>query len=368
MRTNTIVFISICMFALLGFSQAQNIRLTFSSQLNCDWHAFDSVVVTNLSQSNYAATLHYPDTVLDITTSVGIQDAISNGNMEILTYPNPFSNTTQISLHLFQAGNTTLTLYDLLGRKITQHSHYLDAGQHGFNLESCPNGYYLLQVNTPQGTVSSKLLSFGNNGHTTPSISYNGIEKQHEKNLKLYDPSFLFNIGDNLQIQTYVSTQDTSLSNTFYYTVGAIKSVDFMADFYTEYTSSSILIGKGNLFGFGEENILQQNMVITNNEDWETLKIAMNSYNNTTTLDFTNEFVDFSKHQVIAVFDEIKLEGIWTIDIVEITEYPDRIEIEITNLKKGGVIRPLIVTQPFHIVKIPASAKKIVFINNLFPY
>jgi len=234
MKKHILLSISICMFALLGFSQAQNIRLTFSSQLNCDWYALDSVAIINLSQSNYSTTLHYPDTILELSTNVGIQDVIPNKNMEILSYPNPFSNTTQINLHVPQAGNTTLILYDLLGRTITQHSSYLEAGQHDFSLESCPNGYYLLHINTPQGSVASKLLCYGYNTSSIPIIHYNGILQQNEKSLKLYDPSFPFHIGDNLFIQTYVSTQDSSFFFTFNYTVSAIKDTNFMADFYTE--------------------------------------------------------------------------------------------------------------------------------------
>ena len=356
-----IIFFSICMFALLGFSQAQNIRLQFSSQLNCDWHVFDSVVITNLSQSNYSTTLYYPDTVLELSTGLGIHDVISNKNMEILTYPNPFSNTTEVSLHLFQAGNTTLTLYDLLGRIITQHNSYLDAGQHGFSLESCPNGYYLLHINTPQGSVSSKLLCFGSSGYATPSISYNSIQQQNEKSLKLYDPSFPFSIGDNLQIQTYLSAQDTSLSNTFNYTIHAIEDTNFMASFVLEAPYeiiNAILIGKGSLYGNGQEGITKQNMVIKTSAAWNTLMQSMDLVNNVSN-DFTETDIDFTQYQVIAIFDEIKNNDAWSIDITQIKEYADSIAVIYDNLETGDLTT--VPTQPFYIVKIPISDKTMLF-------
>lgn len=66
--------------------------------------------------------------------------------MNLLTYPNPFSGTVQLSFSLLQAGNTTLTLYDLLGKKIVQHNQHLETGQHHFTLEFCPRViiYYIV--------------------------------------------------------------------------------------------------------------------------------------------------------------------------------------------------------------------------------
>ncbi len=43
-----------------------------------------------------------------------------------------------------------------------------------------------------------------------------------------------------------------------------------------EYTS----ISKGNLYGAGNEGIVQQNMVITDQSSWNSLTVQMNSVNN----------------------------------------------------------------------------------------
>ncbi|HET56074.1 MAG TPA: protease complex subunit PrcB family protein [Ignavibacteria bacterium] len=120
-----------------------------------------------------------------------------------------------------------------------------------------------------------------------------------------------------------------------------------------------ILIGKGELQG--REGISKQNMVITENKDWEELKATMNLVNNVTEK-FTENTIDFSKYQLIAVFEEVKNNGGWSIDITKITEYKDKIVILITNLKKGNLTS--VIDQPFHIVKIPASKKEMVFENN----
>ncbi len=223
-----------CLVFIFTNIQAQNIRLTFSSWLNCDWYALDSVVVTNMTQGEYSTTLYYPDTVLELIKDVGIIDFSSGKSMDLLTYPNPFSGTTQLSFSLMQAGNTTLTLYDLLGKKITQYKQHLDVGKHYFTLESCPKGYYLLNINTSQVSVSSKLLCHGDNSFSTPVIHYSGIEElKIEKNRKLYDPDFPFLVGDELRIQTFITIVDTLLSNTYYHKVHAVEDTNFNIEIFT---------------------------------------------------------------------------------------------------------------------------------------
>ena len=119
---------------------------------------------------------------------------------------------------------------------------------------------------------------------------------------------------------------------------------------------SLVLIGKGNLTG--SEGIPKQNLVITTETAWENLKTAMNSVNNVTD-SFKEADIDFSKYQVIAIFDEIKIGECWTIDITDVTEDDDSITVAYTNI--GTEVSTSDTTQPFHIVKIPISDKQIVF-------
>ena len=117
---------------------------------------------------------------------------------------------------------------------------------------------------------------------------------------------------------------------------------------------SIVLIGKGNLSG--DEGIIKQNLIITRQEDWENLKTTMNLVNNVTD-SFAD--IDFSRYQIIALFDEIKLGECWTIDITDIIEDTDSIVVTYTNIGIGD--SSLDIIQPCHIVKIPISDKQIVF-------
>lgn len=119
-----------------------------------------------------------------------------------------------------------------------------------------------------------------------------------------------------------------------------------------------VLIGKGNLYGNGAENIARQNRVIHNAADWNSLIQQMDTRNPVSNT-FTETNIDFGAFQVIAIFDEIKNSGGHTIDITGIAENETNINVTVQNLNTGDATS--IMTQPFHIVKIPKSKKAVVF-------
>jgi len=122
-----------------------------------------------------------------------------------------------------------------------------------------------------------------------------------------------------------------------------------------------ILMVKGYLFeGIGGIFGNSQNFqIITTETEWEGLKNKMSWWaNNKETYNSGTE-IDFNAYQIIAVFDiQHGIDG-WTIDITDITEYSDSIVVTIRNIEKGSDA-PMVV-QPYHIVKIPISDKRIVF-------
>jgi len=120
-----------------------------------------------------------------------------------------------------------------------------------------------------------------------------------------------------------------------------------------------VTIGKGDLYGNGDENIPKQNIVITNQVDWTNLISAMNTRNNVSNR-FTETNIDFNRFQIIAVFEEIKHSGGYSIDITEVMEAEDSIIVTVENLKTGNFTS--VVTQPYHIVKITKSVNPIEFV------
>jgi hypothetical protein len=59
------------------------------------------------------------------------------------------------------------------------------------------------------------------------------------------------------------------------------------------------------------------------------------------------------------VFDEVKSDGGWSIDITNIENQENQIVVTVTNLHTGNITS--VMTQPYQIVKIPVSDKEIVF-------
>ena len=123
-------------------------------------------------------------------------------------------------------------------------------------------------------------------------------------------------------------------------------------------TINSILIAQGELFGNGQEGIAKQNFVIKTQENWEKLIKAMNTVNNVSR-NFTETDIDFSKYQIIAVFDNVRGLGGCCFKITNITEYADKIVVDVYNATPE--VGWTAMNQPYHIVKIPVSGKQVVF-------
>ena len=78
-------------------------------------------------------------------------------------YPNPFNPTTTLSFELDNAVPVTLTIYDLLGRKVdTLVDGTLNSGPHSFswNAEHMSSGIYLYRLSTPTQTLTKQMILF----------------------------------------------------------------------------------------------------------------------------------------------------------------------------------------------------------------
>lgn len=118
------------------------------------------------------------------------------------------------------------------------------------------------------------------------------------------------------------------------------------------------IIGQGQLHGNGAENIEKSSLVITNTSFWNELIDKMNTANNVSD-DLAERDIDFSQFLIIAVFDEIYNNGGHSIDIVSIVENENNVIVNIDNKMTGDASS--VITQPFHIVKIPKTEKQIIF-------
>lgn len=141
------------------FSQQQTVKLNFSAKMQDNtWQALDSVCITNQSRS-WSVTIHYPDTLLEMINSVGINEPVSNGFALMQNIPNPFKGSTDLSLLLPARERITLKMFDLNGRECASLSQELEAGLHYFHVSAGAAQMYVLQVTSSFGNKTLKMLA-----------------------------------------------------------------------------------------------------------------------------------------------------------------------------------------------------------------
>ncbi|RZJ54468.1 MAG: protease complex subunit PrcB family protein [Flavobacterium sp.] len=115
------------------------------------------------------------------------------------------------------------------------------------------------------------------------------------------------------------------------------------------------VIAQGDVYN-GNFETPKLNLVIKNNEQWNALKNSMSSYS-VTKINETD--IDFTKYEVIAVVDQVYRSGGYSIDITKISQNNRNIIVKVDQLQKGNLTS--VITQPFHIVKITKTGKRIIF-------
>lgn len=129
----------------------------------------------------------------------------------------------------------------------------------------------------------------------------------------------------------------------------------------TETTSTTIettLIGKGNLYGSSSQGVDEQNLVINNQTDWDALITLLDAVNNTSD-SFTETDIDFTTYTVLVAIDQVRGNGGHVLDIA-VSANPENVVVTVTDLVPQGNATTVI-TQPYHIVKIPKTTLPIVF-------
>jgi len=136
---------------------------------SCTENTFPTISLASL-QYGYPDFLYYlRNTISPVPTySVGVLTGISNGNSSVpdefaLTqnYPNPFNPVTKIKYDIPEGTSVKLTVYDMLGREVTQLvNEYKNAGSYeavwnGFNQTS---GIYFYRIEAGTFTKEMKMI------------------------------------------------------------------------------------------------------------------------------------------------------------------------------------------------------------------
>jgi hypothetical protein len=119
------------------------------------------------------------------------------------------------------------------------------------------------------------------------------------------------------------------------------------------------IISQGNLYGNGQEQIEEQQRVLTSQEDWINLKKKINSTGNSSN-DLSNFSIDFKERILIALFDKERTTGGHSIEIVESKQTPDKIIFKYKKSHPEGMATS-VMTQPYYLASIIKTEREIVF-------
>lgn len=124
------------------------------------------------------------------------------------------------------------------------------------------------------------------------------------------------------------------------------------------------LISKYNIGVSSSIGISEQKTIYNESTNWNLLLNQIESYylplgEDYLAQHFLETIIDYTNYTVIAVFDQVYGNGGHSIDITNITEYENNIVVTVDNLQTGN--SSSVITQPYHIVKIPKATKPIVF-------
>ena len=121
-------------------------------------------------------------------------------------------------------------------------------------------------------------------------------------------------------------------------------------------TITPVLIGKG-YFG-SQENFTPENLVISNQVDWNTFLTQINvDYDYSSTFSETN--IDFTNFKIIAIIDSQRADTGHSINIDTVIENLDNITVNYSLLNAGAGYTMMV--QPYHIVRIPRINKPVIF-------
>ena len=119
---------------------------------------------------------------------------------------------------------------------------------------------------------------------------------------------------------------------------------------------------KGNLFGNGVEGFKKVNIVISSKKEWKSLLSKFDTTNKVSKT-FENA-IDFSKEMILVSVDKVRNSGGFSVEIIEVVKEGSAFLIKVKTIgpKPMDMVTSALM-QPYHIVKIKKTNKKIKFLE-----
>jgi len=200
----SIVFFVCCLISSSAISQ--NINIQFSA--TGAGSTIDSIIVENLTQ-NLSVRLLSGDILQLQMGTINIQQ---HDLKEESTYIY-FDEITQVPKLVLLKQDATIchiTVYDILGRQLTQFSNLLTMGIHTFSMTGLKTGFYVVNIKNENGSKSIKFSVNGSIQASNPTIIYeNSVQTTKDDNYQDKNDTYknvvpmAYNADERLFIKAY---------------------------------------------------------------------------------------------------------------------------------------------------------------------
>ncbi len=203
MRKNIILVIVLTV--IISLVSAQNyVNVSFTSKMPDNWYQkLDSVKIINVTRS-WEEMLYYPDTVLKMINSVGINEVSGTEFRLYQNIPNPFQGSTEFSVQLPSDENLTVQLFDISGKQYASYSAKMTTGINSFRIQVAVPQMYIVFVKSSHYQQSIKVTA--TEASNVNRISYvNTISLTKENRIQKADTENEFQAHDSLLFIGYTT-------------------------------------------------------------------------------------------------------------------------------------------------------------------
>jgi uncharacterized protein (TIGR02145 family) len=194
------IFFIITIFCMLE-TNAQNYLISFAgSGLSS---TVSTVKVENIT-AGVSLILNEGD-ILRLTLPTEINSYNNKQSSELNIYPNPMSDNSLLQVTPASAGNASITISDMSGKRVAQIHSYLDESLQEFRLSGIKRGFYLVSVKGKNYRYSGKLLVNGTTGGRAVIERINNNQSAVEKTADMIHKGTLvtvdmpYAVGDRLK-------------------------------------------------------------------------------------------------------------------------------------------------------------------------
>jgi len=118
-------------------------------------------------------------------------------------------------------------------------------------------------------------------------------------------------------------------------------------------------ISQSTLYGAGDENIDESNLVIKTQNEWDDLIEKIDAVNDESS-NFSTTVIDFNTHMVIACFDKVQPNGGYSLEIGTVNHDGTQLNVEVIKTSSSGMVTQVI-TQPYEIIVVKRCDDNVVF-------